>query len=114
MAATSVQGLFNNGAGAVDGSNKGSERMTLGTTHLIGPHVQAAGTATLVAGAATVTFPQVLSGSETGYVVMLTGEGASDVAPAVSAKTDNADGDFASFAIDGNGTDDIMWMVVNI
>lgn len=75
----------------------------------VNPHIVAAGTATLSGGAATVTFPNALTGSETGYVVMLTSETAN--LSSVSAKTDSS-GNFASFAIAGNGTDDVMWMVV--
>ena len=111
MAASSVTGLHKNGAGGVDGSNKGSERMTLGTTHLIGPHVHAAGAVDLVGGAATVTFPQPLSGSEAGYVVMLTTDSA---VASVSAKTDDGDGNFASFDIAGTGTDNVMYVVINM
>lgn len=76
----------------------------------VSPHIIAAGTATLAAGAATVTFPNALTGSESGYVVMLTSETAN--LSSVSAKTDNGDGNFASFDIAGNATDDVMWMVV--
>ena len=47
MGATSVTGKGN---GSVDGSNKGSEHMSLGHRHLIGPRIQLAGLATLVAG----------------------------------------------------------------
>jgi len=79
---------------------------------LLSPHVVAAGTVTLSGGAATVTFPEALGGSHVNYVVMLTGEGSSDVSPAVSAKTDS-DGNFVSFDIDGNSTDDIMWAVMS-
>lgn len=75
----------------------------------VNPHIVAAGTVTLAAGAATVTFPNALTGSETGYVVMLTPE-AANVA-SVSSKDDTG-GNFASFDIAGTGTDDVMWMVV--
>ena len=113
MAASSVTGLFNNGAGAVDGSNKGSERMTLGVTHLIGPRVVMAGEIALVGGAATVTFPQHLDESESEYIVVLTNNGAVNDCT-VGVKTDDADGYFASFTIAGTGTDDIMWAVILI
>jgi len=114
MAASSVTGVGN---GSADGSNKGSERMTLGVTHLIGPRIQAAGTVVLAAGVATITFPQPLSGSEANYVVMLTPETAAGAAHevSVSAKTDDADGNFASFAIAGAGAaDSVMWAVINV
>jgi len=52
MSATSVTGT---GPGSADGQNRGSEHQTLGTSHLIGPRVVAAGTTTLdVDGAASV------------------------------------------------------------
>jgi hypothetical protein len=44
MAATSITGT---GPGSADGQNRGSEHMTLGVTHLIGPKVVAAGVAIL-------------------------------------------------------------------
>lgn len=74
----------------------------------VNPHIVAAGTATLSAGVATVTFPNALTGSETGYIVMLTSETSNSAY--VSAKTDSSS-NFASFTITGTGTDDIMWMV---
>lgn len=113
MTASSVTGLHKNGAGGVDGSNKGSERMTLGVGHLLGVRVVAAGTVALASGVATITFPEPLTGSEVNYVVMLTV--ASDDLAWVTGKTDVTN-DFVSFAIsDGSGSSavDVMWMVVN-
>lgn len=115
MTASSVTGLFNDGVGSVDGSNHGSERMTLHSSQLLGPRVVSAGTVTLASGVATVTFPQPLDGSETNYVVMLTAE--ADDAPSVSAKNDNSDSNFYSFSItDGSGSNssDVMWAVIYI
>jgi hypothetical protein len=106
MGATSVTGV---GPGAADG-NKGPGNGRDQFVPLLTPHVVAAGTVALVAGAATVTFPTALDGSETGYAVILTPE-ATNLA-SVSAKTDNSDGDFESFAIAGTGTDSVMWAVV--
>ena len=60
MGATSVTGT---GPGSAFGWNKGSQEMTLGVSHLIGPHVVAAGVATLSAGAATVYLPFLTSGA---------------------------------------------------
>jgi hypothetical protein len=54
MGATSVTGV---GPGSADGKNKGSEHMTLGVHHLIGPHVIAAGTVELDGPTATVYLP---------------------------------------------------------
>jgi hypothetical protein len=69
MAAESASGLGN---GSAEGSNKGNSRMTLGVTHLIGSRVVMAGTGTLVSGTpsqCTITFPQVLTGSASNYIV---------------------------------------------
>ena len=106
MGATSVTGV---GPGAADG-NKGPGNGRDQFVPLLTPHVVAAGTVVLAAGAATVTFPTPLDGSETNYAVMLTPE-ATNLA-SVSAKTDDSDGDFASFAIAGTGTDHVMWSVI--
>ena len=45
----------------------------------VSPHIIAAGSVDLVGGAATVTMPNALTGSESGYVVMLTPEAANPV-----------------------------------
>jgi hypothetical protein len=105
MGATSVTGV---GPGAADG-NKGPGNGREQFVPLLTPHVVAAGTAVLVAGALTVTFPTALSGSETNYAVILTSD---NLLASVSAKTDNGDGDFASFAIAGTLTDSVMWCVI--
>jgi len=76
----------------------------------VNPHVVAAGTVALVGGVATITFPNALLGSETGYVVMVTAESTNNVG--ISSKDDNGDGNFESFDIAGTGTDSVMWMVV--
>ena len=60
MGATSVTGT---GPGSAFGWNKGSQEMTLGVSHLIGPHVVAAGVTPLVGGAATVYLPFLTSGA---------------------------------------------------
>lgn len=66
MAATSVTGT---GLGSADGKNKGSEHMTLGVGHLIGPRVVAADDATLDgSGDGSVVLP-VLSGVVGDYIV---------------------------------------------
>lgn len=112
MAASSVTGLHKNGVGSAEGSNKGSERMTLGTDHLIGVRVVAAGTATLADGAATVTFPKPLESSESDYIVMLTNQSAAQAAY-VNEKTDSSS-KFASFTIAGNTTNEIAWAVIKL
>lgn len=69
MTATSVTGI---GLGSADGQNKGSEHMTLGVGHLIGPRVMAADEATLDgSGDATVILP-VLAGVTADYIVSAT------------------------------------------
>jgi hypothetical protein len=67
MAATSITGT---GPGSADGQNRGSEHQTLGVTHLIGPKVVGAGTATLDSIGVTdiPVFPKVVS---TDLVVMV-------------------------------------------
>jgi hypothetical protein len=105
MGATSVtgvgQGMATNQKGPGNGRNYFVPQ--------VNPHVVAAGTAVLVGGAKTITFPSALSDSETEYAVLLTSETAN--AAYVSAKTDSSS-QFASFTITGTGTDNIMWMVV--
>ena len=69
MTATSVTGV---GLGAADGQNKGSEHMTLGAGHLIGPRVVVADEGTLDAsGDLTVILPS-LGGLAADYVVTAT------------------------------------------
>jgi hypothetical protein len=106
MGATSVTGV---GPGAADG-NKGPGNGRDQFVPLLTPHVVAAGTVVLAGGVATVTFPTPLDGSEVNYSVMLTPEAAN--LASVSAKTDNSDGDFASFAVAGGATDNVMWTVI--
>jgi len=60
MGATSVTGT---GPGSAFGWNKGSQEMTLGVSHLIGPHVVAAGETQLAGGLGTVYLPFLTSGA---------------------------------------------------
>lgn len=105
MGATSVTGV---GPGSSEGLHKGPGNGRNLYVPLQTPHVVAAGTAVLATGTATVTFPTVLGGSETGYVVMLTAE--TETAVGVTTKTD-VDGNFSSFVISGTGSDHVMWLV---
>jgi hypothetical protein len=107
MGATSVTGV---GPGSAEAGVKGPGNGRNIYVPQVSPHVLAAGSGVLAGGALTVTFPSALAGSESGYVVMLTTDAA---VAAVAAKTDDADGNFASFDIAGTGTDSVMWMVVN-
>ena len=68
MGATSVTGT---GLGSADGFNKGSEHMTLGVNHLIGPHIVAAGVETLSGTTAVIEIPPQ-TGVNTDYGVLLT------------------------------------------
>lgn len=107
MAATSVTGT---GLGAADGKNKGSEHMTLGVGHLIGPRVMASGTATLSGGAATVVLP-AMDGVTADYIVIV-GD-ASGTAAATSgtlAITSTA----TTLTLAGTGTNAVTWMVAKV
>lgn len=97
MGATSVTGK-GKGAGY---ANKGPHNGRDVYVPLLSPHVVAAGFVTLASGVATVTLPTALNGSNAGYAVILTPQAATTTAPRVTAKTNDADGNFASFAVAG-------------
>src|SRR6185503_11289429 len=83
MAASSVTGV---GPGSADRVNKGSQHMHLGVTHLIGPRVVDAGTATLNGGSPSsvnVPFTQALP-SAAGYFTQLQAQGTTSGAPALA------------------------------
>ena len=108
MGATSVTGT---GQGSASAGVKGPGN---GRNHFvpqIGPHILAAGSGVLDSAALTVTLPSPLPGSESGYVVMVRSDTANEAS--ISAKTDDSDGNFASFNIVGTGTDAVMWMVAS-
>lgn len=107
MAASSVTGV---GQGSAEGQNKGTERMTLSIDKLIGSHIVAAGRATLSSGAATVTFPKPLSGSNTGYKIFVQ----STASYARSDSATDASGNFVSFTLAGTGTDVVQWYVIKV
>lgn len=99
MGATSVTGV---GVGSSEKSGlKGPGNLRNHFVPVVSPHVVCAGTVTASSNVLTVTFPTPLSGGGAKYVVMLTvvdsAINASDIV--VTAKTDNTDGDFESFAI---------------
>ena len=113
MGATSVTGV---GQGPAEG-NKGPMNNRQQFVPLLTPHVVCAGTVTTDGGtgAADVVFPTPLTGSETGYVVLLTVEAAAGAGHevAVTAKTDDADDNFASFSVITTvAGEDIMWVVI--
>lgn len=116
MTASTVTGR---GFGGVDGNNKGSERMTLGVQHLIGPRVIAAGNVTITSSTTvTVTFPQPLDGPASDYVIMVTGVTvgveAGDDEGYISTKTDDANSEFASFVITGTNAKAYQWVVIKV
>jgi len=68
MVATTVTGR---GLGSADGKNKGSEHMTLGVGHLIGPRVMVADVHEMDGSSDTLKLP-VLSGAITDYIITAT------------------------------------------
>lgn len=107
MGATSVTGIYNNGAGSADAygaGNKGSERMSLGVHRLIGPRVVGCGDVVLDgSGHGLVVFP-ALPGGTTLYCPFLS--------------TDNATapywGNFTvtSFTVTGGSNAEVCWQIV--
>lgn len=89
MTATSVTGR---GLGSADGQNKGSEHMTLGVGHLIGPRVVIADSHTMDGSSDTLVLP-VLDGTVGDYIVTAT-----------DADTTSAVAVAASLAMDATST----------
>lgn len=100
MGATSVTSV---GHGSAEGMTKGTYRMTLGTNHLIGPHIVAAGTATLSASTFVVEFP-TLTGVVADYSFHVTANTAAAVYVTPKAVT--------GFTINGTSAQVVGWMVV--
>lgn len=100
MGATSVTGV---GLGSAEGSNKGTDRMTLGVGHLIGPRVVAAGSVTLSASTGVVAFP-TLPGLVGDYGFHLTASTAAAVHVTSKAVT--------GFTVNGTSGQVVDWMVV--
>ena len=87
MGASSVTGV---GLGSADGKNKGSEHMTLGVGHLIGPRVMAADALTLDgSGNGSVVFPN-LGGVVGDYIVTATDADATAAAAVAASLTMDA------------------------
>ena len=104
MGATSVTGV---GPGDVSGHNKGSEHMTLGVTHLIGPHILYAGTVTCAAKTADVNHP-LLDGALSDYLIFVFNytDGSAVVLSSVTLN---------GFTVTTNGATDVVnWMVVKL
>lgn len=107
MGATSVTGT--SGPGAVSGSQKGSEHMSLSVKKLIGPHIVAAGTETLSGTTGVVELPAVAT-SLTGYFVML--QSSTSTAAYVSSALAETDSDDWTFTITGSSGATVNWIVV--
>ena len=106
MGATSVTGV---GLGSAVPNNKGSEHMTLGVGHLIGPRVVAAGSVALSGGAATVKIP-LLDGVVGDYMAItndVTGNNASNGVVTFS-------GGNTVLTLAGTSTDTIQWAIIKI
>ncbi len=106
MGATSVTGIYNNGAGSADAygaGNKGSERMSLGVHRLVGPRVVGSGYVVLTLATETVYFPS-LPGGFSLYSIQLTGNSAT--APFYGTFTNN------SFTVTGGVGDVVFWTIV--
>jgi hypothetical protein len=97
MGATSVTGK---GKGAAN--HKGPKNNRDVYVPLLSPHVVSAGHVTVSGGATTVTFPSPLTGSNTGYAVVVTAQAATTTVVKVTTKTNNSDGNFASFVVTGD------------
>jgi hypothetical protein len=113
MGAYSVTGV---GQGSADKHNKGSEHMTLGVDHLIGPRVVDMGAVALATGTpstATVRFAADLS-SATGYYVQAVPVGATSgiAAAGVAVSAVNTTG----FVLTGgnNVTTTINWVLFKL
>jgi hypothetical protein len=123
MGATSVTGV---GVGSAEGYNRGTSRMTLGSSHLVGPHVVLAGNVALVAGAKTVNLSSFDASVDA--VFDASGAGAattalnadysviacdnSGVAAAVSATLAYVAAKQVNLVLAGTGTNKVSYMVV--
>jgi len=107
MGATSVTGIYNNGAGAADAygaGNKGSERMSLGVHRLIGPRVVGCGDVVLDAsGVGLVVFPALPGGTDLYCPFLSTND---ITAPYWGNFT------VTSFTVTGGDEADVCWQIV--
>lgn len=104
MGATSVTGV--SGPGSAEGSQKGSERASMGVKALIGPKVVAAGSATIGGGGTVnVDFP-TLTGVAADYVAFATDTHSTVAAVNVTALT------VSQLTLKGTATHIVNWMVV--
>jgi hypothetical protein len=113
MSASSVTGV---GVGSADGNNKGSQHMTLGVDHLIGPRVVNAGSVILSSGTpstANVSFGTELS-SATGYFVVATPVGATSGIANFSVATSVVATTGFTLTSNNNVTTTINWVLFKL
>lgn len=105
MGANSVSGK---GFGSAESANKGAQgRQTLGVSHLIGPYIGAAGTATCSANSAVVQLPK-LNDSNSDWIVLVTNTDSTSPAATAASSVDSN----WKFTVYANGTDVVNYMVV--
>lgn len=122
MGATSVTGK---GAGSADGLNKGSEHMTLGAHHIIGPHVLAAGVVELEGTTATIYLPPPpeflppydidVEGDDPFDLsddIIIQLSNSSSTHPYVSGFLDTTDGGDWTFEITAGDGDTVWWTLI--
>ena len=112
MGAYSVTGI--SGPGSSEGKNRGPGNGRNEYVSLISPHVVAAGSVTLASGVFTLTLPTPLTGGYAKYIVMLTDVGTGNNGVSVSALTNDGNGNFASFVINGTSTDVVNYAIVSV
>jgi hypothetical protein len=106
MGATSVTGV---GAGSAEGVTKGApERQTLGVSHLIGPYIAKAGSATLSSGAASVVFP--LTGSTSDFILLVSNQTDGTAVNGTLAISSNV----CTLTLAGTGSDVVGYAVVKV
>ena len=109
MAATSATGT---GLGSADGQNKGSEHMTLGVGHLIGPRVMASGSVALDGGGLATIVLAAMPGVSADYFVMV-GDASGTAATTSGTLAITADSD-TTLTLDGTATNVVKWAVIKI
>ena len=109
MGATSVTGV---GQGSSEPYNKGAQgRQTLGVSHLIGPHIVYAGTATLSGGTVAVEIPP-LSGVAADYIILASSQDSSS--PAGAGGTIALASGIWTVTLNGAGSDVVSFIVVSV
>lgn len=109
MGASSVTGVGNGAALSQKGPGNGRNYFV----PQVNPHVVAAGTVTLAAGTATVTFPVALAEAAANYAVMAIPDETIGTSLFVTKADTNSK--FSAFTVaetGGASTADVMWVVV--